>query len=130
MLFRAPKGSTGFITSDHPMCLMWSDPARRGGFYGPGLGLAQTQLLFPVSSELALIGAFEAENDAIDADERLVAQINGSVILHAGRQVYARDSSFLYQWAGHDAPVCGDTLLENLKRLPRKPNAGAARRSA
>src|SRR5580658_1006643 len=28
MLLRAPAGQTGFITSDDPVCLMWSDPAR------------------------------------------------------------------------------------------------------
>ena len=26
VLFRAPVGATGFVTSDHPVCLMWSDP--------------------------------------------------------------------------------------------------------
>jgi len=26
VLLRAPQGQTGFITSDDPVCLMWSDP--------------------------------------------------------------------------------------------------------
>src|SRR5262249_39989389 len=34
VLIRAPQGKTGFVTSDHPVCLMWSDPAERGGFHG------------------------------------------------------------------------------------------------
>lgn len=28
---RAPPGATGFITSDHPMCLNWINPRERGG---------------------------------------------------------------------------------------------------
>jgi hypothetical protein len=79
------------------MCLMGSDPAERGGFYPPGLGLLRTQLLFPVSNELVIIGAFEIDNAEIDADDLLIAQINGSIILHSTRQIYARDSDFLYK---------------------------------
>jgi hypothetical protein len=30
-----------------------------------------TQLLFPISNELAMIGAFEIDDDEIDADESL-----------------------------------------------------------
>jgi hypothetical protein len=36
LMVRAPKDSGGFITSDHPVILAWSDPSMRGGFY-PGL---------------------------------------------------------------------------------------------
>ena len=36
----APEGSPGFVTCDHPVCLMFSDPAQRGGFCGPGRGVA------------------------------------------------------------------------------------------
>ena len=46
LLLKAPPKSGGFITSDHPTCLMWSDPAQRSGFYGPGLGIPGTDLFF------------------------------------------------------------------------------------
>jgi hypothetical protein len=119
LLLKAPPSSAGFITSDHPVCLMWSRPEKRGSFYGPGLGVPGTQLLFPVSLKLALIGAFDIEDEEIEADERLIAQINGTVILHGTRQIYARDSTFCYQCRHHSAPVHGDQLLADLATLPR-----------
>jgi Protein of unknown function (DUF4238) len=125
ILFKAPEQSTGFITSDHPATVMWCDPERRD-FYGPGLGLAQTQLLFPVSRELALIGAFEVAEAEVDASDNLIAQINGSVILHAGRQVYARDASFTYQWKEHERPVSGDRLVSNVAERAQSGHAEPA----
>jgi hypothetical protein len=101
MLFRAPPDVTGFVTSDHPMCLMWSDPKLRDGFFPPGLGLGRTQLLFPISNELAAVGAFELQEQELDASELMIAQINGSTILHATRQIYARDSNFRYKMQHH-----------------------------
>lgn len=113
MLFKAPPGTSGFVTSDHPVCLMWSDPKKRGGFYPPGLALLETQIVFPVSNELVLIGAFEIEDDEVDADKLLIAQINGSIILHSTRQVYARDSDFLYKMQHNSEIMRGADLLDD-----------------
>jgi len=113
ILFRAPPKTTGFVTSDHPMCLMWSDLAQCGGPYPPGLGLRRTELLFPISNELVIIGAFEIENDEIDADDLLIAQINGSIILHSMRQIYARDSEFLYKMEHNVDIMRGASLLDD-----------------
>lgn len=113
MLFRAPPQATGFITSDHPMCLMWSEPAKRAGFFPPGLGLKRTQLLFPISNELAAIGAFEIEEDEVDANDLLISQINGSILLHATRQIYARDSDFLYKLQHNPKIMRGTDLLHD-----------------
>jgi len=88
MLLRAPAGSPGFITSDHPFCLMWSDPKQRGGFYPPGLGLRGTDVFFTISPRLAMVGAFELKNDEVDVNENAVASINGAVIAMAEAQVY------------------------------------------
>lgn len=116
MLLKAPSGSTGFITSDHPMCLMWSDPKLRGGFYSPGLGLRNTQIVFPISNELVAIGAFEIKDAEVDADELLIAQVNGSIALHSMRQVYARDSNFTYIM-GHNSKIMpGVDLLNEIRK--------------
>ncbi|QBR71896.1 hypothetical protein CU048_12145 [Beijerinckiaceae bacterium] len=115
VLFRASPKSSGFVTSDHPMCLMWSDLALSGGF-PPGLGRHKTQLLFPISNDLAMIGTFEGDHDdddEIDADDLLVAQINGSIILHSMRQIYARDSEFLYMFQHNSSVMRGATLLDD-----------------
>src|SRR3984957_3961850 len=60
-LLRAPSNVGGFTTSDHPMCLMWANPAERGRMPPPGLRHSHTQLVFPISNELAAIGSFEIE---------------------------------------------------------------------
>lgn len=113
LLFRAPA-TAGFITSDHPMCLMWSDPAQRGqSHFPPGLALRRTQLLFPVATDLAILGAFELEkDDIIEATEQQVAKINGSIILHASHQVYARDNNFPYIFRAHTEIRRGAQILD------------------
>ncbi len=111
---RAPPGATGFITSDHPMCLNWTNPRERGGFWPPCLAVAETQVLFPVSNNLAIIGAFEFDESEQDADEILVASINGMIIANAERQVYARDDAFSYVMPPDPAVRRGARLLEDL----------------
>lgn len=111
VLFRAPVGATGFVTSDHPVCLMWSDPEQRGKFHSPGHGLRRTQILFPISNELVVMGAFEAREEERDSPDWLIAQINATVALHADRQIYARDSDFMYRMAHNERIMCGDEFL-------------------
>jgi hypothetical protein len=88
------------------MDLATADPTKRGGFWPPGLGLPRTQLLVP-------IGAFEIEETEIDADDLLISQINGEIILHATRQIYARDSDFLYKMQHNSRIMRGTELLDD-----------------
>ena len=127
VLFKAPPGRTGFITSDHPVCLMWSDPKQRGKFHGPGYGLRRTQIVFPISNELAMIGAFEAEEAAYDADTELIAEINGAVMTHSLRQVYARDQDFTYILGHNRRIMTGDELLLDQATLHRKHTKNPAK---
>jgi len=113
VLFRAPVGATGFATSDHPVCLMWSDPEQRGKFFPPGHGLLRTQILFPISNELAGMGAFEAYEEERDAPDWLIAQFNATIALHADRQIYARDSDFIYRMAHNER-------INAWRRVPRR----------
>jgi hypothetical protein len=46
-LLRAPASSAGFITSDHPFALFWSDPKMRGSFFRPGWGRVIPKSFFP-----------------------------------------------------------------------------------
>ena len=97
MIMKAGIGSPGFVTCDHPVTLMWADPKMRAStFYPPGFGLKGTQVIFPLSSCLALAGAFELRNDNITIGEEHVAAVNGTTILRAQRQVYSRDLNFRY----------------------------------
>jgi Protein of unknown function (DUF4238) len=114
-LLKCPDNSGGFVTSDHPVCLMWSD----GKKHGPvGHGRRETELIFPICRRLAMVGAFEIDDDEIDAPEELVAVINGIVIQFAERHVYARDYNFRYTLSD-ETPRKGSKLIRD-RRLRRR----------
>jgi Protein of unknown function (DUF4238) len=113
ILLRAPSNSSGFITADHPFCLMWSDPKMRGGFYPPGLGLRKTDIYFTISPRLAMVGSFEIENGEADILEESVASVNGAIVLTAEAQVYARDHNFHYTMQPDEPPKKASKLLSD-----------------
>lgn len=131
-VLRAPSRTAGFVTSDHPVCLRWSDPADHRGFHGPGHGLKDTTVTFPVSKEVALMGTFEAISDVeVDLNEEQVAALNSRIMGGADRRIFARDSSFEYQARrtgkrrrGADLP--GEIVGEAQRRaaLFREPSGG------
>jgi hypothetical protein len=128
MLLRAPAGTTGFITSDQPVCLMWSDPPAPGlGRPPPGFGRPGTMVLFPLSPSLALIGTFEGDDEVIDATGSQIADFNFAMIENARRQIYARGLDFLYRLED-DAPPRTGRFVEDLTLL-RARGAIAARPS-
>jgi hypothetical protein len=120
MLFSAREDRTGFVTSDSPVSLTWFD--QEGTPYPPGLGLRNTQLIFPIANELAAVGIFEYSSRVADADEDFVAKINGNTILFRNRQVYARDSDFQYEMKHHGKRMQGLELLEDACVLDREPS--------
>jgi Protein of unknown function (DUF4238) len=118
-LLRAPEGSGGFITSDRPFFLMWSDPAMRTGPLAPGLALTGTDIYFPISPRLAVVGAFNVANTIEDIDEAHVGVANSAMTAGADRQVYARDHRFSYAQTLKEKPRRGDQLISD-KRFPRQ----------
>jgi hypothetical protein len=116
VLVKAPEGSAGFITSDHPVCLMWSEPDPARGNRGPGLKHKGTEILFPISPSLADIGAYELENGEADFTEEQVAASNGTIALFAQRQVYAPTMNFKYQ-IDQSQPSKGAALLIDDERF-------------
>lgn len=119
LVVRAPKNSGGFVTSDHPVVLTWSDPEMRRGFYPPGFGLRGTAVLFPVCTRMAVAGAFEDKGIVIDIIEDAVAGFNGAQVAYSERQVYARDYHFKYSMQPDEEPQKGSRLIDD-KRF-RKP---------
>ncbi len=95
VVVKAPEKSTGFITCDHPVCLTWSEPQTKR--LPLGLKTKGTEILFPISPTLAVVGAFELENGEADFNDEQVASTNGTIILNAQRQVYAAREDFQYQ---------------------------------
>jgi Protein of unknown function (DUF4238) len=120
-LLRAPEGSGGFITSDRPFFLMWTDPDMRTGPLAPGLALMGTDIYFPISPQLAVVGAFDVGNTIEDVDEARVAVANSAMTAGADRQVYARNHDFSYAQTHEEKPRRGSHLVSD-KRFPRRDN--------
>jgi hypothetical protein len=70
-----------------------------------------TEIIFPLSPKLAVVGAFELENGEADVDEETVASANGTIILNAQRQVYAGREDFQYQIDQNQKPQPGSDLI-------------------
>ena len=99
LFLRAGKDSGGFVTSDHPVCLMWGkDGPSQHQHYSPGFGLKGTEVLFPLSQYLAIVGAFELPDAQKELSDEWVAISNGKLAMFATRQLYARDLAFHYQF--------------------------------
>ena len=103
-LLRARKGSNGFVTTDHPVCLRWVDPKLASRWRPPGFGLNRTEVLFPISRYLAWIGSFEHREVTLDVPESVVAQFNCSVMAFADRQVYGSSGDCTYHVPGDAKP--------------------------
>ncbi len=85
-----------FVTCDMPVSLTWKHPEKLPPFYKnrPGFGMKDTEVVFPVSQNMSLIGDFETENQMIDANKELVSFINSRIISFAVCQVYVPNLSF------------------------------------
>jgi hypothetical protein len=112
----ANKGSGGFVTTDVPICLTWSD-GQDHGIFSPGFGETGTEIIFPISTTLALRGSFEGEENVVDADIFTVGSVNSIVISNANKQVYAHDHSFNYMRPLPKEIGSGATLLQDERFL-------------
>jgi hypothetical protein len=108
----APPKSKGFITSDHPVCLTWSDEPPHT-FYPPGHALTGTSVLFPLHKHLALLGSFEGPSHSFELGADKVAVVNGEIIRHANKQIYGQVFDFEYQFAKTDKVRQGRELLND-----------------
>jgi len=64
-----------FVTSDNPVAVSWSEPRPRG-FFGPAFGLRRTDVTFPLSRGLVMLGRFEGDPVILRANRRMVATVN------------------------------------------------------
>ena len=84
-----------FITSDYPVTLI--SLVDRGP-YGVGFGIKQTEVCFPISRYLALIGTFEDVSIAntLVATKSMLHDINGRTSYYANHQIYSAHKHFEY----------------------------------
>jgi len=87
-----------FVTCDRPVSLIWQNPEKLPPImrYSPGFGMKETEVVFPISQNIAVIGAFEIENQVLNANKHLIASVNSRIITFATSQVYTPDLSFSF----------------------------------
>jgi hypothetical protein len=123
----ATEHSGPFVTCNHPVTLIWKNPASVPTMMqrSVGYGMHQTQLVFALTQRLALIGEFEGQTEAVlPATRELVAIINTRMVMFAS-QLYAPKLSFYYRDAGR-AISLGATLLAEHLRMKREAATGGA----
>jgi len=123
----AKEGTGGFVTTDDPVCLRWADGTDHGGL-SPGFGLKETEAIFPISLTLCLRGAFEGEENVVEADADTVGTINSLIISNARNQLYAADHTFKFKNEAGELRS-GTTLLQT-RNSWRRANRSRARRSS
>lgn len=111
---KAREGTGGFVTTDHPVCVHKPGaPVNYGQLYAPGFGLADRDIVFPLSSAVCLIGRLEGEEDTIEVDLHTVASVNSTVMGFAAKQIYSADDRFYYTRSPHEPMGRGFTLLQD-----------------
>ena len=61
--WRLLKSATSeFLTGGRPVALHWTDPSQRDKFFPPAFGVPGTDVLFPLSRHIAMLGRFEGQS--------------------------------------------------------------------
>ena len=58
--------------------------------------MKNTQVYFPVSKNLALVGEFDGHAGLIDATRELVAMLNSKLLMFAYKQIYTPKIGFFF----------------------------------
>jgi Protein of unknown function (DUF4238) len=123
-ILEAKDDSGGFVTTDHPVCIHRPGGLNYGQQFAPGLGLSDRDILFPLSSRIALVGRLEGDEGVMEVDRDGVARFNATVMGYAMKQVYAANDQFYYtRPAPHDLGT-GSILLQDSNLKIREDSAG------
>lgn len=118
LVLKANKDSGYFVTSDQPVHLSWKDYkiAPKGIWRSsPGFGLKNTQVIFPLTKGIALIGEFDGVEGVICASKDLVASINTESIHFVEKQLYSADLDFKFN--GKNGEILkGTDIVEKFRK--------------
>lgn len=115
LLIRATEESGPFITTDKPVILTWKEPDKIPSFYrnSPGYGMNDTQVYFPVSKNVALVGEFDGHEIVFEGKRELVAALNTKMLMYTSKQVYAPNLAFFFR-GENDELLDGTQLLKHI----------------
>lgn len=122
-LLIAEDGAGDFVTSDRPVSLSWTiTPLLPGIFETPGFGLANTDVTFPLSKKLALLGRFEGISGRYRADQKRVATINSRTGMYCERFICSAQEDFPWLKSNGTVKGAADLVDEIKKELKAKPS--------
>jgi hypothetical protein len=81
-----------FICSDRPVSLAFTESVP--AFYGPGFGMRNTEISFPLGKEVVLIGNFSGRSESMVFDPPVVAAVNARTAHATERFIYFTDEQF------------------------------------
>ena len=110
-LYRAAPNDGHFISSDWPVVLTWRHPEKLPPLYrnSPGYGAKDTEVIFPLTQNLALVGTFDGEEGYEQAHPKVIAAINSKTMSFSSHQVYSPKRWFPV--LSYDEIVAGSDLL-------------------
>lgn len=112
-----------FVTTDRPVVLTWNNPEKIPVMYreSPGFGMPDTEVLFPITKHLVVIGSFEGKEGTVPATTPFVAGANTRLIHHAFEQMYGPKKVIPY--IGPDWKFYHDRhFLDKWQRFKQKPD--------
>jgi hypothetical protein len=112
-----------FVTTDRPVVLTWNNPEEVPALYreSPGFGMPDTEVLFPITKNLIVIGSFEGKDGTVSATTSFAAGANTKMIHHAFEQMYGPKKVIPY--IGPDLKFYNDrNFFDRWERFKRKPD--------
>jgi len=115
VLIQSTDETGPFITTDNPVSLTWNQPEKIPPFYraSPGFGMGDTQVYFPVSKDLAMVGEFDKEDKTIIGNKELVAILNTKMLHNTYKQIYAPKIGFHF-YSKNGAILDGNRILNEI----------------
>jgi hypothetical protein len=123
ILVQTSEDSGPFITSDRPVSLVWKDMEKIPAFWrtSPGHGMGNTQLQFPISQNLTLLGEFEGSDGIIQANKKFVSILNSKMLLSVHERIFCPKIQFTFiHFMDNDGSILnGSQLLSYVKKFKK-----------
>lgn len=89
-LYTSDDATGCFVTTDRPVMLTYTKPMEVPLLYrnSPGFGMPETEVMFPLTQHMTLVGMFENGESVVKADTYIVAHANTKMIHGSYGQVY------------------------------------------
>lgn len=93
-LWTVANETPDLICSDNPVGLTWTIPDT--GPWPPGFGLRNTQVTFPLTRRIMIVGSFEGQPDGLTMNDKDVAIANSCTGRQAGR-LFSAEEDFVWE---------------------------------